>query len=154
MAISRNDKRYDYKGFTKNPLVSQGQSAFAQCLQPVLDFVKLQKNIINKFDDKGRPDHKVEYVDFRCVIVQEGATSRQSSSTGDRSTARFTVTYLAPAKLQIGDILEHEHFGIMKIVDFTGTAQFGVTSASAVRLGASEDIEDGDVQRKEIKDIL
>ena len=124
-----------------------------QAVAPVLDWARWQKNLINKFDDKGRPDHKVEWEDFQCIITPE-ERSRRATAGGDRSTQRFTVMYLKPSTLQIGDILVHPTFGTMKIESFNGLTDIGLTSAKAIGLNAGADVEDGEAIRNEQPDIL
>lgn len=153
MAKTNRDSRKKRQDWASNPQVSSGASALRQAVEPMLDWARWQKNIINKFDDKGRPDHKVEWVDFQCMITPEEC-SRRATAGGDRSTQHFTVMYLKPSTLQIGDILVHRTFGAMKIVSFNGLADIGLTSARAIGLNAGQDIEDGEAIRNEQPDIL
>lgn len=154
MAINRNDRRYERKRRSNNPLLTQGQQALRQAIAPFLDFARLRRNVVTKFNDKGRPDHKVDYVDFPCVITVSGEASRNSSSYGDRASVRYQVMYLSPLTLNLGDILEHDDFGVLKIVSFSGTELLGATTANAVRLGGAMNVRDGDSLRKELPDIL
>lgn len=146
-------KQYsEFANYPNNPLIKQGQKALDQCLAPVMDnSVKLRKNIVNKFSDKGRAEHVQELVDFPCVITPMGATTGTSSAGGTRSTTKFTVMVTPPATLQIGDILEHATYGVMKIVEFDGYGNYGLTSAVAVKLGAGNNVTDGDAVRAERK---
>lgn len=142
-------KKYtEFANIQNNPFVKQGQKALDQCLAPFTDdSVKLRKNIVNKFNDKGRPEHVQELVDFPCVITPAGSTSGTSTANGARSTTKFNVMITPPATLQIGDILEHSTYGVMKIVEFDGYGNYGLTSAVAVKLGAGNDVTDGDAVR-------
>lgn len=153
MAKTNRDDRKKRQAWACNPQVSGGASALMQAVQPMLDWARWQKNIINKFDDKGRPDHKIEWVDFQCIIIPE-ERSRRATAGGDRSTQHFTVMYLKPATLQIGDVIVHKTFGTMKIESFNGLTDLGLTSARAIGLNAGEDIEDGTAIRNEQSDIL
>lgn len=153
MAKTNRDSRKKRQDWATNPLISGGAAALMQAVAPVLDWARWQKNIINKFDDKGRPDHKVEWEDFQCIIMPE-ERSRRATAGGDRSTQHFTVMYLKPLTLQIGDILVHRTFGTMKIESFNGLTDIGLTSAKAVGLNAGADVEDGEAIRNEQPDIL
>ena len=154
MAKTSRDSRHRRQDWAENPLIGGGAAALAQAVAPVLDWARWQKNIINKFNDKGRPDHKVEWVDFQCIITPDGSRNRNATAGGDRSTQHFTVMYLKPATLQIGDILVHKTFGKMKIESFNGLADIGLTSARAIGLNAGQDIEDGEAIRNEQAEIF
>lgn len=136
-----------YKSFTSNPLVSQGSKALEQCLAPVMDSAKLLKVVSNKFNDKGRPEHIVEWTNVDCVITPNGSTSKGTSKDGVRSTTKYNVLYMSSLKLQIGDVLKHEVFGDLKITEFDGYSPLGLTTATATKLGAGWDIVDGDAVR-------
>lgn len=153
MARTNRDSRKSRQDWATNPMTSCGASALIQAVAPVLDWARLQKNVVNKFNDKGRPEHIVEWEDFQCIIIPDDR-SRSSTGTGDRSTQHFDVMYLKPSKLQIGDILVHREFGMMKIESFNGLQDIGLTSARAIGLNGGEDIEDGEAIRAEQPDIL
>ena len=137
------DEYCKYLGIDSNPLISQSNKSFQQCLAPFMDYtVKKRLNTVSKFNDKGRPENIVELVDFPCAIIG-GNTGRRSSLSGDRSNTKFTVIVLPPASLQIGDILEHKLYGVLKVHEFDGGAPWGVISAVATRVGATENVEDG-----------
>lgn len=153
MAKTNRDSRKKRQDWATNPLISVGVAALVQAVAPVLDWARLQKNIINKFDDKGRPDHKVEWEDFQCIITPE-ERSRRATAGGDRSTQNFNVICLKPSTLQIGDILVHRTFGSMKIISFDGMTDVGLTSAKAIGLNAGSDVEDGEAIRNKQPDIL
>lgn len=152
--MTKRDSRNKRQSWSSNPLVSQSDAALKQAVAPFLDWARLQKNIINKFNDKGRPDHVTEWEDFQCIITQDGDRSRNATAGGDRSDVHFTVMYLAPVELQIGNILHHEKFGLMKITGFNGLTNVGLTSARAVGLNATADVEDGDSIRNVQEDIF
>lgn len=140
--IRRYNKKADYPN---NPLISQGQAAMAQCVSPLLDYsVKLYMNAVSKFNDKGRPEHIQDVVQFPSIITPSGSRSRSSSSGGDRSTMHYNVLYLPSEVLNIGDILEHPVHGKMKITKFDGYGQYGLTSAQATHIGSTNDVKDGD----------
>lgn len=149
----QRDSRNERQSWKHNPMVSQGDAALRQAVAPVMDWVRLQKNFISKFNDKGRPDHVTEWEDFQCLVTQDGERTRNASQSGDRSEVRFTVSWLPPAKLPIGAILIHETFGMMKIVSYDGMAMVGMVSAKAIGLNATETVEDGDVVRVEQSNI-
>lgn len=151
--MATKDSRNGRQDWETNPIIYGNDAALRQAVAPVLDWARLQKNIISKFNDKGRPENVTEWEDFQCVITQDGDRTRQATSSGDRSEAHFTVMYLAPAKLQIGNILWHRTFGKMKITGFNGLGAVGLLTARAVGLDATESIEDGDVIRPVQKDI-
>lgn len=153
MARTNRDSRRKRQDWATNPVITGGSAALMQAVAPVLDWARWQKNVINKFDDKGRPDHKVEWVDFQCIITPM-ERSRSATAGGDRSTQHFNVMYLKPSTLQIGDILVHRTFGMMKIESFNGLTDLGLTSARAIGLNAGQDIEDGEAIRNEQPDIL
>lgn len=144
--MSEKIKKYnEAANYPNNPLLSQGQAAMAQCVAPLLDHsVKLQRNSVSKFNDKGRPEHVQDLVLFPCVITPLGSTSRRATSSGDRAKTRFNVLYLPPQVLNIGDILEHATYGKMKIAEFDGYGQYGLTSAQATKLGGADNVRDGD----------
>lgn len=149
-----NDPRHSRQSWANNPLVSSSDAALAQAVYPMLDWARLQKNVVNKFNDKGRPENIVEWSDFQCIITQDGDRSRRATAGGDQSQVHFTVMYLKPLKLQIGDILVHRTFGAMKIEGFNGLTEMGLTSARAVGINAGEDIEDGEAIRNEPREIF
>lgn len=152
--MAQRDSRTKRQSWKDNPLIGSSDAALVQAVAPVLDWARLQKNIINKFNDKGRPDHVVEWTDFQCIIVMDGSRSRKQTASGDRSDVRFKVMYLKPTKLQIGDIIYHETFGMMKIDGFDGLTNLGLTTATAVGLGGGESVEDGEAIRNEPFTIL
>lgn len=83
MARTNRDSRRKRQDWATNPVITGGSAALMQAVAPVLDWARWQKNIINKFDDKGRPDHKVEWVDFQCIITPM-ERSRSATAGGDR----------------------------------------------------------------------
>lgn len=140
-----NESNNDGSGNPINPLIAQGQAAMEQCLAPLLDYsVKLRRNIVTKFSEKGRPEHIQDSQQFPCVITPLTTTSRSKSAGGDRSTVRYNVLYLPSKVLNIGDILDHLTYGSMKITEFDGYGQYGLTSAQATKIGSSNDVTDGD----------
>ena len=58
-----NDPRHARQSWENNPLVSGSDAALVQAVSPMLDWARLQKNIVNKFNDKGRPENVVEWVE-------------------------------------------------------------------------------------------
>lgn len=147
MARTNRDSRHKRQSWSDNPIVSSSVAALRQAMAPALDWCRLQKNIINKFNDKGRPEHVVEWEDFQCSVTQDGDRSRKSSKDGERSEVHFTITYLKPLRLQIGNILVHPTFGWMKIEGFDGMNEVGLTTARAIGINATEDVIDGDFIR-------
>lgn len=151
---SPKDSRHERQSWGTNPLVSQGGAALAQAMAPFLDYVKLRRNIINKFDDKGRPDNKSEWVWFQAAVTMDGDRTRDQNKDGDRSTAHFHVMYLKPGVLYIGDIIWHKTFGMMKIEGFDGMTEAGLTTAKAIGINAGQDIEDGEAIRSKQREIF
>lgn len=151
---SSNDPRRKRQAWATNPLISCSDAALAQAFAPMQDWALLQKNVVNKFNDKGRPENIVEWDDFPCIIIQDGDRSRSSSAGGDRSEVYFTIQYLKPLKLQIGNILKHRTFGWMKVVGFNGLTEMGLTSARAVGINAGEDVEDGEIIRNDPRELF
>lgn len=152
--MNRRDDKQSRQCWSCNPLVSESAGALAQAVYPLLDWALLRKNIVSKFNDKGRPENVSEWVNFQCIITQNGARSSTLTSTGERSSATFTVMYLKPAKLNLGDIIKHRTFGLMKIVEFNGLTEMGLTSAKAESLDGGLDIVDGDSIRNIPRNIL
>lgn len=141
--MNRHDSRNSRQGWTKNPLISSSDSAVAQALSIALDWVKLQRNTVTKFNDKGRPDHVTEWVDFQCVVTPDGEVSRTMTAGGDRKESHYTVMWLKPQELPLGSVLIHDTFGMMKIESYDPMTQLGLCSAKAVGLSAGTLIEDG-----------
>ena len=137
-----------------NPLISSSDAAVKQAVAPFLDWVKLRRNTSNKFDDKGRPDHIFEWVDFQCIVIPDGSRSRSMTSSGDRSSQYFTVMYLKPARLNMGDEIWHKEWGHMKIEGYDGLSNLGLTTSRAVALDACNDVVDGDTLKNDSPNIF
>lgn len=145
----------EFKTYNTSPLIKQGHMAMHQCLAPMMDSsVKLRMNTVNKFNDKGRPEHVQKLVDFPCVIYPDGTTTVTNKAGGSFSTTRYHVMFMPPQRLNMSDILECEAFGILKIIEFDGYNEFGLTSAKAIKLGAGWDIQDGDQVRVQPVDLF
>lgn len=148
------DERFGNQGWSTNPLTACSNGALAQAMAPVMDWVKLQKNIINKFNDKGRPENVTEWVDIQCVVIPDGERSRRQTANGDRSEMRFSIMYLAPVQLYIGNIIWHPDWGFIKIEGYDGMKKAGLTSAKGIALNGTVDVEDGEVIRSLPKQFL
>lgn len=153
--MNRFDSRNDRQGWSKNPLISAGDTALRQAVAPFLDWVKLQRNFITKFNDKGRPDNVSEWVDFQCIVTPDGDVSRSMTAHGDRRESKYTVQWLKPDELPLGSTLVHRDFGMMKIESYTNTLAQGLCSATAIGLSEGTLVEDGKtLETEEQRDIF
>ena len=152
--MARRDFRNRRQSWKHNPFVGAGAGALAQAVAPFLDWAKLQKTEVAKFNDKGRPDHITKWVDFQCIVTQDEYKRRSATAGGDRSEVNFTVMWLKPAELPLGSILIHDTFGAMKITSINGLVDVGLCSATAVGISAGVEIEDGKSISVEQRDIF
>lgn len=151
--MNRHDSRLSRQGWDVNPLIRSSDAALRQAITPVFDWVKLQRNLITKFDNMGRPANVTEWVDFQCVVTPDGEVSRTSTAGGDRKESRYTVIWLAPDELPLGSILVHKVFGTMKIDSYENTLQLGVCTARAIGLSEGMLVEDGKTLENEEQDL-
>lgn len=111
-----------------------------QALMLTSDKYLVFRQATNHFNDKGRPDSKVETELMEMAIVPNEDYAVNRREQGSWSSETFTVSYIYPDSLQLEDIIEHPIYGKLRVTRIKDMSVYGVGSATAERINSSRNI--------------
>lgn len=114
--------------------------AWRQVLTTSASCYKVIRQVTNRFDDKGRPYNKEEIQYIPMTIIPNGDYSVNRREQGSWTAERFTVAYVYPDYLRVEDIIEHPNYGRLRILSINDMREYGVSSASAVRIDSIREV--------------
>lgn len=114
--------------------------ALRQALSLTSDRYKVYRQVTNHFDEKGRPDSKeqIEYVELS--IIPSGEIRIDQKEQGSWNTQSFSISYVYPEYLRGEDIIEHPEYGKLRVTSINDMREFGISSATAVRIDSIRQI--------------
>lgn len=125
------------KGFLYNKPDLQ---ALRQAISLTSDRLLVYRNVTNHYNEKGRPDSKVEAELVELAVVPNEDYSVNRKEQGSWSSETFSVSYVYPDYLQLEDIIEHPVYGKLRVTSIKDMREFGVSTARAERINASRNI--------------
>ena len=115
--------------------------AFRQALSLSSALYKVKREITNHFDDKGRPDSKEQITYIELAIVPKGNYTVNQKEQGSWTAESFEISYIYPDYLQVEDIVYHPNYGELRVLDINDMREYGVSSATAVRVNSIRQIK-------------
>ena len=111
-------------------------------MAPFTSSIIVHRNLVNKFNDKGRPEAIQETLQMFCVVTPEGNRIRKDSGNGFWSSENFKINYVYPDELFLDEIVESELYGRLKIIEIEDRREYGPSEATAVRINSIRSIPD------------
>lgn len=114
--------------------------SWRQALATSASCYKVIRQITNRYDDKGRPNNKEEAQWVAMSIIPAGDYSVNRRDQGSWTSERFKVSYVYPDYLRVEDIIEHPNYGRLRILSIDDMREYGVSTATAVRIDSIREI--------------
>ena len=111
-------------------------------MAPFASGVIVHRNLVNKFNSKGRPEAIQETVRMSCVVTPQGNVVRKDSGRGFWSSENFKIDYVYPDELFLDEIVDSELYGRLKIIEIEDRREYGTSEATAVRINSIRPIPD------------
>lgn len=115
--------------------------AFRQALSLTSAMYKVKRQITNHFNDKGRPDSKEQITYLNLAIVPNGDYTVNQKEQGSWTAESFKISYVYPDYLLTEDIVYHPNYGELRVISIEDMREYGVSSATAVRVNSIRHIK-------------
>lgn len=116
--------------------------SFKQALELTDSYYKVTRSITNFYDEKGRPDNKEEIQLLPLTIIPTGDYKIVRNAQGSWSAESYKISYVYPTYLRVEDIIEHPNYGKLRVLDISDMREYGVMTATAVRINSIRTIMD------------
>lgn len=116
--------------------------SWKQALELTDSYYKVTRSITNFYDEKGRPDNKEEIELIPMTIVPTGDYKVVRNAQGSWSAESYKISYVYPTYLRVEDIIEHPNYGKLRVLDISDMREYGVMTATAVRINSIRTIMD------------
>lgn len=116
--------------------------SFKQALELTDSYYKVTRSITNFYDEKGRPDNKEEIQFLPLTIIPTGDYKVVRNAQGSWTAESYKISYVYPTYLRVEDIIEHPNYGRLRVLDVDDMREYGVMTATAVRINSIRPIMD------------
>ena len=115
--------------------------AFRQALSLTSAMYKVKRQVTNHFNDKGRPDSKEQITYVELAITPDGDYRVNQKEQGSWTAENYKISYVYPDYLMVEDIVYHPNYGELRVMSIDDKREYGVSSASAVRVNSIRQIK-------------
>lgn len=129
----------------RNPFDTSDLQALRQAMEPMQEPIKVISNVVNRYNDKGRPETKTEFRTMMGVIQPYGdfdINRKNGGEQGEWLPVKYLLTIIDPDYVRRGEIIEHPILGKLRVVSIKPKKRYGTMSAILEDTASSPDIRD------------